>query len=408
MEKIWNDMNWKTWNRDNILITSWRSYVALELIRILWDQNDVFSADSKNHALSNVSRYTKKSFLLPSPKIDINEYKTRILNIINDNSVSYLIPTCEEIFYISYIKDFIEDNSDCKVFCSDFPLLKKLHSKFEYAHILPLDDRIHVPETRIFMSISEVESFLRDNPAYKYVLKNEFSRFGTNIASNAIPDMPIGNFNSNPDNKLILQEYIQWTQVCTYSVFSHGKLMIHSSYKNNLTHWNWSWISFESYRTDEIIDFLTKFWHQTWFHGQIAFDLIKNDDGIHIIECNPRTTSWVHLFADSEDFRLKFLDSMERWWESDTVLTPSYQDKSFKLILFFTMNEFIFSGKLRPFLSSIFKSEDIVYAKNDRLPFFYQIYDYFCYVREAIAKKKKITDCMTDDIEYNWDKDLPK
>jgi len=385
----------------NIFITSWRSFVALELVRLLAN-NNIFIWESKNHSISFASKYVNKKIIYPAPNKNINEFRNYLLKTINENKIDYLIPTCEEVFYIAKIKDFIESNSNCKVFCGNFDLLTLLHSKYAYIDYIQQFDNIKHPKTLLFNNEIEVKNFINKNSDFKYVLKPEFSRFAWNLGSNMIEWKSLEKFRFESNSKYIIQEYIDWDTICIFAVFSKWNLSIYSFYKNLLTYSGWSWIYFENYWDKILEKFLIDFWKKTSYHWQVSFDIILNKTWYYIIECNPRTTSWIHLFSKNKDFEKIFISSMDAKF-SQKVLTPNQKSRSFKLILVFSIILFIFNTKKRKYLYEwLFKTKDIVYDKTDLKTFFYQLYEYICYIFESLKNHESITKSMTNDIEYNW------
>jgi hypothetical protein len=57
------------------------------------------------------------------------------------------------------------------------------------------------------------------------------------------------------------------------------------------------------------LNWVQSFVSRTQFSGQIAFDFIESAEGqVWAIECNPRTTSGIHLFADMPGITSAFTD----------------------------------------------------------------------------------------------------
>lgn len=92
----------------NILITSGRSFVSLELARIL-KNHDIYIQDFQQEFICKYSKYVKKYFIISSAKFDFENYKKNMMQIIQENNIELVIPTCEDIFYISQFKDEIID-----------------------------------------------------------------------------------------------------------------------------------------------------------------------------------------------------------------------------------------------------------------------------------------------------------
>ncbi len=382
----------------NIFIISWRSFVALELVRLLHKDNQIFIWDSKIFSIAFFSKYIYKKCKYPSINKDINKFKEYLITYINYNKIDFLIPTCEEVIYIAYLKNEIEIQTKCKVFCGDFDLLIKLHSKYNYIKYLENFDYIRLPKTYLFNNKNEVLEFINKNTKFDYVLKPEFSRFAWNIASNKIKSKDLNKFIFEENKKYVIQEFISWDPICIYAVFNKWHLLISSFYKNLLTYSSWSWVYFESCFDDNLISFLKELWQKYNIHGQVSFDFICNDYGNFCIECNPRPTSWIHLFSWSNSFSKVFLDENNYTYK---VLQPSNTSRSFKLILILFFINYIFS-KNKLFFSWLFKSKDCIFSVKDIKPFFWQFIQSLYCIIESFLNKESLTSNMTSDIEYNW------
>jgi hypothetical protein len=112
-----------------ILITSGRSFVALEFLRLL-TEHELFIQETQENFICKNSKNLKKYFITSSPRYNYESYKKEILEIIKNEPLELIIPTCEDIFYISRFKNEIEELS-CKILCDKFDKLKLLHSKIE-------------------------------------------------------------------------------------------------------------------------------------------------------------------------------------------------------------------------------------------------------------------------------------
>ena len=91
------------------LITGARAPVALELARNLSkDGHTVYIADSLRFPLARCSNFVKKIFRIAAPRLSLSQFKNDLQKIIKDYNIDLLIPTCEEVFYISAIKSSLE------------------------------------------------------------------------------------------------------------------------------------------------------------------------------------------------------------------------------------------------------------------------------------------------------------
>lgn len=283
--------------------------------------------------------------------------------------------------------------------CDNFEKLKLLHSKFEIINISK-NLWINIPKTFEFNTLENLKKFIKENPKLKYVVKPKYSRFASFISSNIIKNtISLDEIKIDlKRNSYILQEFINWENICSYSIFDNWNLVSHLSYKGILNYKNWSTTYFENFENQEILNFVKNFAKKYKFNWQLSFDYIKDFDWkIYLIECNPRTTSWIHLLKNNKDFKNTFSNFIN-WKKYDEFLLKWSVKKSFSLInLFFTFN----IKKLKKWINSLLR--DVVFDVKDIKPFFSQINLLIYYKKLSKEKKLSISEATSIDIEYDWD-----
>ncbi len=379
-----------------LLITSWRSFVALEFIRIFKD-HEIYIAESQEECICKYSRYVRNIFLTSSPRFCFNDYKKEILNIVQEHSIDLIIPTCEDIFYISQFKDeIIRFWTD--IWCDSFQKLKKIHSKFEIIEMVKWLE-IHTPKTLEFSSKEILKDFIDMNPIFQYVIKPKYSRFAQNISSNMIAkSLPVEDLNIDlSNNSYILQEYIEWIPLCSYSSFYHGKLVSHTCYSVLLSYKNGSATFFQTCTSAIILNFVTNFAKKYNFHWHISFDFIKKNNGdFFLIECNPRITSGIHLLKNENAFK----ETVEKTLLKNSI-SPFILTKKKKAWFFFVNLLFAYKfSNMAVWFQSLFT--DIVFDLHDIKPFFYQLRLIQYYKKISKEKYISLSEVTTYDIEYNW------
>ncbi|VAW68026.1 hypothetical protein MNBD_GAMMA10-788, partial [hydrothermal vent metagenome] len=158
-----------------LLLTGARAPAALELARNLHRHgHQVIIVDSLVYPLARNSKAIDRFYKIPGPKENIKKFKKKLLLIIQQEKIDYLIPTCEEIFYISFLKSELE--KCCQVLCPDFDLIIKLHSKIKILDLCA-DKGVGIPSTQIIEK-SNLEKLAEINGV---IAKKEFCRFGTDV-----------------------------------------------------------------------------------------------------------------------------------------------------------------------------------------------------------------------------------
>jgi len=161
-----------------LLITGARAPVALELARNFNQFGHyVIMTDSLTYPLARNTNAVDCFYVIPSPRDNIEEFKYTLINILQQEKIEYLIPTCEEVFYLAFIKNDI--TPICRILCPDFSLISKLHSKIEILS-LASDMGILLPDT----AIVDKKNIAVINNIDQVVVKREFCRFGVDVLLN--------------------------------------------------------------------------------------------------------------------------------------------------------------------------------------------------------------------------------
>ena len=281
-----------------ILITGARSYVAYYWALALKDKHEVIFADSMAMAYCRFAPFKAKFFKVAPPAQDFLEFRKDLMELVLNEGVDMIIPTCEEVFFISAFKYELP----CKVFCADHEMLATLHNKYTVFQTLGFARAVKFPETHLVHQRADIDR------SFNSILKPVYSRFGAKI----ITDISLA-------EQATLDESIQWVQqrrltgrsLCNYAIALEGRMLGHVCYhaKHRIKHS--SALYLEPIENDAIFSFTKAFIAKHNYTGQIAFDFIQTDDGhvtaelsknlsqqdlgVYVIECNPRGTSGIHL-----------------------------------------------------------------------------------------------------------------
>ena len=378
-----------------VLITGGRAPVALEIARVFWRAGyRVISAECLGHNLLTLSRSTERNYLLSSPKLNFAEFKLQILKIVLIHNVTLIIPTCEEVFYIAQFKNELPDT--CTTYCPDFQTLRKLHSKFDFIEIAKKLN-LNVPVSQRLKSTAQAKRIAERFG--RLVLKPEYSRFGSRVhfisSQDRFPDL------ETSDSKAaswVAQQYIPGKQISTYSTCQAGKITAHCTYTSEYTLGPGSFIAFEALSHPNSLQWVETFVRNLNLTGQIAFDFIEssNDGKTYAIECNPRTTSGIHLLASQKNISRCFTDF-------EPKISPNVGERASSILamaLYALTNIQDRGGSLR-WLDTIIKSKDIIFSWQDPLPFLSQFLVLGKILIIARRNNISVLEASTWDIEYN-------
>ncbi|MEB3197567.1 MAG: ATP-grasp domain-containing protein [Candidatus Sericytochromatia bacterium] len=379
-----------------ILLTGARAPATLELARhFATAGHRVLSADSVAVNPCRRSRSVAKNFVLPAPVKDFEGFTTAIADICQRESVAWVIPTCEEIFWVSRAKSRLERAS--QVLAPHLPVLTMLHSKWAFIEQLR-ELQIRVPSTWLLRSPDDLEA-LRGavNRPNRLVFKPVYSRFASRVLfwqdGQAWPDL-----NLEAQIPWVAQAWVTGQGVCTYGVAHAGKLLAHAAYPVRFTAGVGACISFEALPDERVLHWVEQVVAALCLTGQFAFDLIIDADGqIFPLECNPRATSGVHLFDHDGALASALMG------EAKALVTPP---EGAAAMLGLAMGVYglpaaLKHGQMADWGALVLRARDAVWRRDDPWP----MVDLALTFREfgSMAQQRKITiaQAMTCDIEWN-------
>lgn len=374
-----------------VLVTGTRAPAALHLCRILNDSGmEVYAADSVSYAITKKSNSIREFVLLPSPKYRTTHFISELKKVISVLNIDLLIPTCEESFYISMFKE--ELSRHCDVLVGDFNAMRLLHNKHTFVQFV---DKLGfvIPRTQQITPEDNLEDLKSKYPG-EIVLKKIYSRFSDDVvfvkSAKNIPERIL------KDSSWIIQEKVIGNQYCSYGIARDGELLCHSVYQTEFTAGLGATIAFEYNERVDIEHFVKAVVKEFNYSGQISFDFIVNANNEAIpIECNPRTTSGIHLFGKEV---------------SDVLLGKNdgivYPDKDKKEMITFAMMAYGLSNvrnfkKLQRWVKILFTYKDIIYKKYDVKPYFYQMISLWHFWKKSNKHNNSVLTETTYDI--SWD-----
>lgn len=362
-----------------VLITSARAPVALEWAQIaLAGNHEVVLIDTLNNPLSRSLRGTTYR-KVPSPRFHFEQYKKHIIELIAQ--CDFVIPTCEDIFYLTSATES-QPELQKKVFAPSFQTLQVLHNKQLVQELL--NDVVLFPETKLITDKSQID--INNNET---ILKPVFSRFGSQIVTN-ISKENIVDVSCSESEPWIQQERIEGEYLCSYAVIYHGTVVNHVVYKPKYLVNNAAATYFEYTEDRDCNEFIAAFAEEHSYHGQVAFDFIKNDKGLYVIECNPRATSGLHLIAQKVSVTESGIASNE-----DGSMLESCRVGSSLLFMFGFKT--LFTGTLRTLLLDYRKATDVL----SRISLLKQLVSFKELFMSARKEKITLAEASAFDIEYN-------
>ena len=252
----------------------------------------VFVADSAPCFLARASRAVFKSVRVPPPRQEPREFATAIREIAVRERIDLVVPTCEEVFYLGRYAQELREVAE--LFCPDFPLLAELHDKGRFMQ-LARGLGVEVPETWRLSTRDDLDGVTAR--AAELVFKPVFSRFAVHTLVRPTAES-LHALVPTAARPWVAQRFVAGRELCSYAVARDGRLTAHALYEPTWRAGRGSGYYFQPMRRPAIEDFTARLVAKLNYTGQIAFDFIDSPDrGVHVIECNPRATSGLHLFA---------------------------------------------------------------------------------------------------------------
>lgn len=243
---------------------------------------EVYVADSTYASVCLVSRFVKKFIKLPQAK-DPN-YQQALFQAVQTYSIDWVIPTCEEIFYISQFKQELEKYT--RVLCDTHEKLISLHDKWSFYNYLQKAN-LQTPHTVLANQPTTVWE-------QSHIIKPRFSRFASKVVQTKKLPKTLAN------HRHIVQKFIKGKQICSYALVQKGKIVTQCVYEPVLTAGKGAGILLKQIAHPQAKQITAHISQDFQFTGQIAFDFIETSDGkLYTIECNPRATNGLG-FVDSD------------------------------------------------------------------------------------------------------------
>ena len=375
-----------------VLILGGRAPAALEIARrFALQRADVHIADSVPCRVSSWSRAVTAAHSFAPPRHALAQFAKDIASLIQTQRLDMVVPTCEEVFYLSRIRGQLP--ASCNIFTVSFDQLRELHSKWRFL-ILAQGCGAFVPASVCVDNIAAAREWAAGRPV---VLKPEYSRFGVHVRlyRNGIPaDAPP----LPPLGRWVAQEFQLGRELCSYSVAVAGQLTAHVVYEPRYRLGNSSSYYFEAVRDTAIEEFVRLFVAKIGFTGQISFDWIRGDSNrISVLECNPRAISGVHLFADS-DLLPHAITGESQSLVTCTSTTPRMLAP---VMLVAGLPQALRSGTFGRWLHDWRRAKDVLSIPGDRMPLPGAAWDIASFTAAAARRRTSVREASTRDIE--WD-----
>ncbi len=379
-----------------VLLTGARAPVTLELIRLFAAAgHQVFVAESARVYLGQASKFVTGFYSVPKPRLEPVAFIQELERIIELEQIDLVIPTCEEVFWIS---GMIEGSSlRDRFFVSDSNVLVELHDKARFAE-LARAWKLQFPRTRILKSKRDLEQLPREK---KRILKPAFSRFAAKTQVLEI-GAKLPNLEPSINQVWLAQDFLEGQEFCSFAIVRAGIVQAFVLYRPVWRAGFGASVMFESVSKDdpksqEALEVTRVVVAKTNFTGQIAFDFIQTVDGLNVLECNPRATSGIHLFAPEDHLERAYFEHLE------IPIFPVRTQRAMLALpmLLYGLPSAIRANRFLEWWSDLISTRDLIFDRDDPGPAWHQIPSAIELLCEASRLNCTALEASTADIEWN-------
>jgi predicted ATP-grasp superfamily ATP-dependent carboligase len=272
---------------------------ALDAIRKLGERgHEVYASDSYEDSPGSHSRLLSGHFVTASPSGDPEAFAADVERIAAENEIELVLPMFEEVFYLAAQHERI--SAVTRLYAPPFRTLAQVHDKGTFQELCEKLG-IRTPETVIAESEDELREAIARFP--RYFARAAFSRGGVALLTNSgllAGHLAIEDVHPTEASPWLVQEFVDGPMHCTYSALHDGRVASHMSYRAPRQWEHSTGIQFVSVEAGDTLPVTEKLGMELSWDGQISLDFVQADDGLMMIECNPRPTDGILLMTGDE------------------------------------------------------------------------------------------------------------
>ena len=377
----------------SVLISGARAPVCLDLARAFsalgWQ---VHLLDFQRFPLARFSNSCHRYWRLPSPVFS-SDFSREFLGLLESLRPDLVVPTCEELFWLRH------SYSGPQLFCPQLPQLLEVHHKLAFVQLCQRLG-LEVPPSSLVRRFSDrqhQEFVCSSDGRLPLVLKPAFSRFG--FEQKLRPTWAEVKATLDGTRDWVCQAFVEGQSYCSFSVARAGQLQAHACYRPLLRLNQGAAVAIEAIDHPQILEWTRKFVALTNWTGQIAFDFIQPPGyPPNAIECNPRSTSGIHLFQAQQAQQL----AQALAGQTASLLSPPSGTKAYlefpALAAWASqLPKSLHDGSL----SQLRQAQSVVYRPNDIMPSLGQLLGFGELALTALYHRRPLLAQSTADFECN-------
>ena len=375
-----------------ILITGARAPVALHMARLLVDAgHSVTLVDNLKYPLAAASHLKIPYLQIPSFSESPIAAGNAFHDVIKKHGIDLVIPICEEVLHLGAL--WLREPPKATLFAPGLAELKQVHHKF---HFIRLCEGLRLPTPRTHLITTQNELSMHAHDAPNLVFKPVWSRFASQVLIQA-KARALKQVRPTAPNPWVAQEYIDGTEICIYAIAREGRLIAFSAYRGLVRAGSGAAVCFTPEYNDALRDFAQIIVSALQWTGQISFDVIQKKDGLlYPLECNPRSTSGLHFFADGRAF------SQAIFGQKNEVKPDVFTPLTVPLALWLYGLPMMLTKKQRAvFMDAVRRSGNLFLWPGDRVGYKAQLRALAEFVGIALKRRISLQRASTWGIEWN-------
>jgi hypothetical protein len=368
---------------NTVLLTLGRLPKALDLARSFHAAGwRVVVAEPFRRHLAGASNTVARSVQVTAPATDRETYLQDLLRVVEDESVDLIVPVSEEVVHVAALHGRLPART--RLFAMPQDVVLAAHDKGRFA--AQADGwGLAVPPTHPLGSAEAAQLAQRQDVVVKPL--HACSGRGVRVVRRgaALPD---------PAEPAIVQGHVFGVERSTCSLVHDGVVSGTVVYQGVMQSGSVS-IAFERVEDRLIEAFVRDYAAATRWTGFLSFDFMLDHQGYRFaIECNPRTTSGLHFFAQ-EDLARAVLDPAHPLRHR-----PEMRLQQFYSCLTETQLSLFRGGGFQHKLRTLATTRDVTWSVRDLVPFLTMTYTTWPIIRAAMAQRASFGEVATLDVGW--------
>lgn len=375
-----------------VLLTLGRLPVALELARAFAAHGcRVWVAEPYRWPIVRVSRCVARTVRVPSPRHDPDAWRHAILSLVAREDIEHVQPVSEETAHVVALRAALP--AEVTIGAPDLETYTRLHDKWRFAAAA----RAHG------FDVPAIERGDQAVACDARVVKPRHGCSGRGVRYLAADESLAAEF---ARDDMVVQARVDGAPRCTLSIARAGRLHETVAYRPLLEYGSVA-VRFERIQApSRVVEAIGRLVAAHDYTGLLAFDFIEGrvDDGRGstdyrwwVIECNPRSTSGLHLIDAADWTRLLLGMGLESPLDPNAARPPARRQEAWSV--FTVLYGRMLRGEVRRRdWRDLLRTSDVSFRRADPLPFVLSPFLNLPVLWRSLRSGVPIVQLMTEDL----------